>query len=130
MGKSKAYRRKLIKAQQKRRKYLSKIFVEVLQLPHSFTHIYLVYIKDIAYVCIFSLLFQNVEKKTLASTILSSAGNKEREGETNDAGCSRIEEDDNATTIVDEVHNATQLLLKIKEKNMYPSWKTILKCRA
>ena len=40
MGKSKAYRRKLIKAQQKKRKYLSKISVELLQLPLRFTHMY------------------------------------------------------------------------------------------
>ena len=62
MGKSKAYRRKLIKAQQKRRKYLSKISVELLQLPHRFTHILSLYLR---YMLLLFFLFQKVEKKYL-----------------------------------------------------------------
>ena len=50
-------------------------------------------------------------ENTLASTILSSAGNKEREGETNNAGCSRIEEDDN-TTLEGEVHQRNPAFVK------------------
>ena len=40
---------------------------------------------------------------------MSSAGNKEREGET---GCSRIEEDDNATTLEGEVHQRNPAFVK------------------
>ena len=57
------------------------------------------------------LLFSSIpegREKTLAPTILSSTG---REGVTNNAGCSRSEEDDSATTTI-EVHQRKPAFVK------------------